>query len=123
MPRISRRLFLGSAAVSLPLMGAPLTHAATSDPLGAACAAYVSALQDYNANAPSEDDAAANAYAAMTWKPARDVLANWTEPAVSRDGAMAALRIAAQEEDTGYSNLVAPLLTAALAYFEQEGRQ
>lgn len=36
---------------------------------------------------------------------------------------MAALRIAAQEEDTGYSNLVAPLLTAALAYFEQEGRQ
>jgi hypothetical protein len=123
MPKISRRLFLGSAAVSLPLMWASLTHAATADPLGAACAAYAAALEDYNANAPSEDDAAANAYAAMTWKPARDVLENWTEPAVSRDGAMAALRLAAQEEDTGYSGLTSPLLTAALAYFEQEAVQ
>ncbi len=123
MPKISRRLFLGSAAVSLPLMGASLTLAATPDPLAAACAAYVAALEDYNANAPSED-AAANAYAATTWKPARDVLENWTEPAVSRDGAMAALRLAArEEEDTGYSGLTSPLLTAALAYFEKEALQ
>lgn len=123
MPKISRRLFLGSAAVSLPFMGASVTFAATQDPLGAACAAYVAAREDYNANAPSDDDDAANAYAAMTWKPARDVLVNWTASAVSRSGAMAALRLAVEEEDAGDSNVVAPLLTAALAYFEQEALQ
>ncbi|MGR9415879.1 hypothetical protein [Rhizobium leguminosarum] len=57
----------------------------------------------------------------ISWKPPHAVLANWTAPATTRIGAMAALRLAIDEEETGDSPLVGPMIRAALAYLEQEG--
>ncbi|PDT24546.1 hypothetical protein CO674_07235 [Rhizobium hidalgonense] len=111
-----------SAAAVIGVAGiAPIAaHAAVADPLLTAVAAFRSGMADYNANAP-QDDPGANAYSLSSWKPPHAVLANWTAPATTRDGAMAALRLAVDEEETGDSPLVGPMMRAALAYLEQEG--
>ncbi|RUM18729.1 hypothetical protein EFD56_14870 [Rhizobium phaseoli] len=118
-----RQLIAASAAVAVGVAAiAPIAaHAAAADPLLDAVAAFRSGMADYNANAP-QDDPGANAYSLISWMPPHAVLANWTAPATTRDGAMAALRLAVDEEETGDSPLVGPMMRAALAYLEQEGR-
>ncbi|ACE89498.1 hypothetical protein RHECIAT_CH0000505 [Rhizobium etli CIAT 652] len=117
-----RQLIAASAAVAVGVTAvAPIAaHAAAADPLLDAVAAFRSGMADYNANAP-QDDAGANAYSLISWMPPHAVLANWTAPAATRAGAMAALRLAVDEEETGDSPLVGPMMRAALAYLEQEG--
>ncbi|WP_205935939.1 hypothetical protein [Rhizobium leguminosarum] len=112
-----------SAAAVVGVAGiAPIAAHATvaDDPMLDAIAAFRAGMADFNANAP-HDDAGAKAYSAISWKPPHAVLANWTAPASTRAGAMAALRLAVDEEDTGDSPLVGPMIRAALAYLEQEG--
>lgn len=108
------------AAVGVVAVAPIAAHAAAADPLLDAVAAFRAGMADYNANAP-QDDAGANAYSLISWKPPHAVLANWTAPATTRNGAMAALRLAVDEEETGDSPLVGPMMRAALAYLEQEG--
>jgi hypothetical protein len=114
-----------SAVAAIGVAGvAPLAaHAAVADPLLDAVNAYRAALADYNANAPMDANAEADAYAEISWRPLFRALMNWTAPATTREGAMAALRLAVDEEDTGDSPLVGPMIRAALAYLEQEGIQ
>ncbi|MBB3913893.1 hypothetical protein [Rhizobium fabae] len=109
-----------AAAVGVAGMAPIAAHAAAADPILDAVSAFRAGMADFNANAPL-DDAGTNAYSAISWKPPHAVLTTWTAPAISRDGAMAALRLAVEEEDTGDSPLVGPMMRAALAYLEQEG--
>ncbi|PWI54797.1 hypothetical protein B5K03_08740 [Rhizobium phaseoli] len=108
------------AAVGVTAIAPIAAHAVAADPLLDAVAAFRSGMADYNANAP-QDDAGANAYCLISWMPPHAVLANWTAPATTRAGAMAALRLAVDEEETGDSPLVGPMMRAALAFLEQEG--
>ncbi|MBB2821309.1 UNVERIFIED_ORG: hypothetical protein GGD59_004581 [Rhizobium esperanzae] len=119
-----RQLIAASAAVAVGVAAvAPVAaHAAAADPLLDAVAAFRSGMADYNANAP-QDDAGANAYCLISWMPPHAVLANWTAPATTRAGAMAALRLAVDEDEVGDSPLVGPMMRAALAFLEQEGRR
>ncbi|MBX5175331.1 hypothetical protein HJB77_03345 [Rhizobium lentis] len=108
-----------AAAVGVAGIAPIAAHAAIADPLLDAVAAFRAGMADFNANAP-HDDAGAKAYSAISWKGPHAVLTNWTAPATTRGGAMAALRLAVDEEDIGDSPLVGPMMRAALAYLEQE---
>ncbi|WP_074061063.1 hypothetical protein [Rhizobium etli] len=125
MQNISRRLFLSqssAAAVSGLAASTTIAQPVVTDPLIDAIAAYRSGLADFNQNAP-EDDMGSNAYGEITWKPAHAVLASWTRPAISREGALEALRIAHWELDySGDSAMIVPMMAAALSYFEKEDR-
>ncbi|MBB2832301.1 UNVERIFIED_ORG: hypothetical protein GGD51_002430 [Rhizobium esperanzae] len=110
-----------AAAVGVVAVAPIASHAAAADPLLDAVAAFRSGMADYIANAP-QDDAGANAYCLISWMPPHAVLANWTAPATTRAGAMAALRLAVDEDEVGDSPLVGPMMRAALAYLDQEGR-
>jgi len=135
--RFSRRALLGAIA-SVPAIGAAAAAFAVAtppnvfsnfggiaavpvehpDPLLDAIRAFREGLADYNANAP-QDDAAAEAYAEMSYVPPMAVLEEWEEPATTRRGALEALRLIAEEnDDFAASPVVGPLLAAALAYFE-----
>ena len=93
-----------------------------TDPILTAIARYRAGLKDYDANAP-QDDAGAKAYIHVSYAPPMRVLEAWTEPAVSVDGAVEALRLARDENETGDSDIVGAMLSAALAYFETGGDQ
>ncbi|MBB4272345.1 hypothetical protein [Rhizobium mongolense] len=125
MPKITRRNALGlMAAVTIPptvVAAAPIANATVADPLIEAINAYRAGIADFNQNAP-EDDEGANAYGEISWLPPFKALENWTAPATTRDGAMAALRLAVDEDEVGDSPLVGTMMRAALAYLEQEGR-
>jgi hypothetical protein len=93
---------------------------ATHDPLLDAINAYHTAMADYNANAP-DDDEGADAYADATFVPAMDVIEAWDQPARTKQGAIEALRFAISETTMfEASSMVKPVLIAALAYFERE---
>jgi hypothetical protein len=77
-------------------------------------------LADYNANAPSDNDAA-DAYVELSYGPPFTVLQDWEEPATTRRGALEALKLAIEENETfPLSSVGGPLLAAALAYFEAQ---
>jgi len=101
--------------------GTSAVHVAAIDPLLKAVRDYESALADYNANSPSGNEKA-NAYADETYAPAMRILQNWSKPALSRAGALAALRVACKEaQDFQTTEMIPSMLDAALGYFEQEG--
>lgn len=98
-------------------------HIAFVDPIVNAVAAYRAGLADFNANAP-EDDNGANAYAEVSWKPPMDALVRWQHPADTRAGAIVALKFALSEmEEFEDPRTAPPMIRAALAYLDQEGRQ
>jgi hypothetical protein len=77
------------------------------------------ALDDFDRNAPMEDDAAGDAYAASTYEPFLLQLSKWEEPARTRDDAISALRMALKEGEGFYSTPpVTPMIRAALAWLE-----
>jgi hypothetical protein len=121
---MERRTFLKAAVIAATTPTstavAPIAHAAVADPLLDMITAYRNGLADFNANAPEDNDGA-NAYGEISWLPPFKALENWTAPATTREGAIAALRLAVEEGAHSYAEFIHPLTTAALAYFEQEG--
>lgn len=52
------------------------------------------------------------------WQKPYDVLRHWDEPCSSKDGAIAAMKLALDEIDAGEGPLAKPMLLAALGYLE-----
>lgn len=113
----TRRLFLSqssAAAVAGLVASTAIAQPVVADPLIDAIAAYRSRLADFNQNTP-EDDEGAKSNGQISWKPAFDGLANWNRPAMTREGALEALRIAHWELDySGDSAMIVPMMAAAL---------
>lgn len=84
------------------------------DPIVKAINTYREGLKHFNA---LPDDDAYDDHSDI-WKDPWKVLAKWDQPCVSRDGAIAAIKLAIYEEDIGESQLPAPMMRAALAYLE-----
>jgi hypothetical protein len=91
---------------------------AMKDPLLDLIKAYKAGIDEFNLNAP-EDDAGANAYAGMTYMPPLKALMAWTAPAATSAGAVAALKLAQQANRDREVMIVAPMLQAAILYFEK----
>jgi hypothetical protein len=69
------------------------------------------------------EDAQRSAYDGLVGKP-MTVLEEWDRPAVTREGALAALRLARQElEEGGSEDIVRAMVSAALAFLEEGPRQ
>ena len=91
-----------------------------ADPLVDAIRAYRQGLIDFCANAP-EDNAGCSALADETYVPHLTRLECWNEPAVSRDGAIEALRLALDEDRGVYNSDAADsMVRAALRYLETQ---
>lgn len=88
------------------------------DPLVASIQRYRDALADFSASAPDVSDRR-NA-ALLSYTEPRNVLMAWARPAVSRDGALAALRMAVFADQEGDYQLVGPMIEAALTYIDGE---
>ncbi|WP_051000018.1 hypothetical protein [Sinorhizobium fredii] len=110
MSTISRRTLLGSIAVA----SIPISSDAAHDPLVDAIAAYRAGMKDYDLNAPHDNDAA-DAYADISYRPPMLVLDEWSQPARSRQGAIEALRLLAEEPDCTFTD---SMIAAALGYLE-----
>lgn len=89
-----------------------------TDPILGAIGDFRAGFADYNANAP-HDNEGARAYAETSYRKPRRVLLSWQSPALTREGAIAALRTANEAQANDDHALVGPLLSAALAYFEE----
>lgn len=88
------------------------------DALVSVVLAFQQAQIDFHALTPCSDDIA-NAFADDHMAPAMRAVENWTAPAISHAGAVAAIRLALEEaEGFESSSLIPPLLRAALAYLE-----
>lgn len=125
MPKISRRNALG-------LMGGekipPVAVAAAScsadfpklhDPLLAAISRYEAGCKELNALPVGEKDEDA-AVQRLMLDPLSE-LDGWKSPALTREGALAALRFARKEaSEFANSDAVEPMIAAALAYFESQ---
>jgi hypothetical protein len=88
------------------------------DPLLVAIENFRAGLKDYNDNAPLHTDEAANAYAAVSYREPLRVIEEWKQPAITREAAIAALKLAIDADNDGDYALVGPLVMAALGYFE-----
>lgn len=110
---------IGTLAVPQAVIAAP----PAVDPLIGAIAAYHIGEQDYNDNAPRHDINAEIEYGQRSWRPPYQRLVDWTDPAVTREGAIAALRLTIEVADGDWIEKVIPsMLNAVLAYLDQEGR-
>lgn len=89
-----------------------------SDPLMRAIKAYRAGLADFRDNAPDDDDEA-SAYADRTYCPPMIQLEQWSSPAITKEAALAALALAREAHSEGDRSLVAPMISAALVYFER----
>ncbi len=85
-----------------------------------AIAAYQAGLADYNAHAPSDNDAA-DAYARVSYAPPMDALRQWTAPAASHAEALLALDTALEELDIGDVDTAEVLVRAAALYLRGAG--
>ncbi|MBB3453928.1 hypothetical protein FHT86_002184 [Rhizobium sp. BK313] len=96
------------------------SHAPMADeepePLLIAINDYKAGIADFLANAPEEDEAA-NAYADTSYIAPMAKLEKWCRPALTRNGALAALQLAYDANRDGDYCLVGPLVSAALKYF------
>ncbi|MBB4574422.1 hypothetical protein [Rhizobium lentis] len=90
------------------------------DPILAAVDNFRAAMEDYNSNAPMHSDELANAYAAASYAGPLLVIQEWKAPARTREGAIAALRLAKKADEEGDYSIVGPMLAAALAFLETE---
>ncbi len=92
-----------------------------SDPLVTAINAYLAGLDDFNANAPLDDNGA-NAYAGQSYSPRIQVLNEWDQPATSLQGAILALQIANRDSGGVYGCEAAErMVNAAIGYLEALG--
>lgn len=91
---------------------------AVIDPLLDMISAYRDGLADFNQNAP-EDDAGASAYADATYMPPLRKLICWTGPAATNAGAVSALKLAEEANRNREPLIVAPMIQAALLYFQK----
>lgn len=91
-----------------------------SDPIVAAIEAFETGLAYFNAIPSSVTERLEDQIIAATYGPPMDVLANWTAPAETLEGAIAALRLAVKENDFNAASDIASNMTkAALAYFDR----
>jgi hypothetical protein len=88
------------------------------DPLVDAIELLRKKMADYNANAPDDDDGAAD-YAAGGVSLALTAIRVWCDPARTRQGAMRALRLARDAVEDGDHEIAGAMNGAALAYFEE----
>lgn len=109
MPDIEVRIF----ADRRPTESGPLER----EPLLDLIDAYRQGLTDFTANAPDDSDAA-NAYAERSYRPPRRDLQEWSGPALTRLGAISALRMAKDADDNDDAEIVTSMLRAALGYFD-----
>ncbi|MER8553609.1 twin-arginine translocation signal domain-containing protein [Mesorhizobium sp. M1217] len=137
LPKISRRSVMGGIA-AIPAALAPgaafaspkgpdidpsTRRAATElDPLLDLIERYRAGCDAYQCRSRgNRDDEALDALADVTYFPPMRDIEKWTRPAVSRQGATAALRLVLTEiGDFPPSGMLPPLLNAALAYLEAE---
>lgn len=89
-----------------------------SDNLLALIVSYRRGLEDFIANAPEDDDEAANAYADSSYFGPMLAIENWKGPAKTREGAIAAIKLAREASENGDRCLVDPLLSAAEGYLK-----
>lgn len=87
------------------------------DPIIVAISNFKAGFADYNANAP-QGDLEASAYADRSYRPPRRVIEKWNQGARTKDGAIAALKLARDASNEDDHALVAPMIGAALSYFE-----
>lgn len=87
----------------------------TPDPILDAIKAYQRGVEAFNACPDGKEDEFS-----YLWKEPHDVLSRWTEPAISREGAKAALALAIEEDEIGDSLVTGPMMRAAFSYFEKE---
>ena len=93
--------------------------ASAPDPLAETIAAYYAGLVDFRDNAPEYDE---DAYAATSYGPPMQQLIDWSEPAKSRQSAIAALRLVISSLAVGDDYIAKPMALAALSFFEEEDR-
>lgn len=88
------------------------------DPLVDAVEAYWESMELFDHHDLDDDDEI-NAYAAVTYEPPMRALHRWERPAISREGAIAALRFVVRESDNFWvSDGVGAMVKAALGYLE-----
>jgi len=109
----SRRTFLKGAVLA---SSAPITIGiAAYDPI-------LTVLNDYRDGwrlfcaAPDEEAGELH----HLWREPHNILADWNSGCTTRAGALAALRVALEEEESGDSPVTAPMMRAALDYFESQ---
>lgn len=94
---------------------------ASSDPLLNAINAFRAGVTDFDAYSSQNDDER-DAYARVSYFPPMEVLQEWDRPAVTRQGALEAIRFALQENrEIGGNVIVTNMLAAAFAHFERDG--
>jgi len=97
---------------------ATLVDEGKKDPLVAAIKAYLAGLDDFNANAPLDNNGA-NAYAEKSYLPPMRVLNEWDQPATSLQGSILALQIANRDSGGVYGCEAAErMVNAALGYLQ-----
>lgn len=123
MEKINRR----NALAAIPACGlAAIVPAAAEavtvrDPIIDAINAYRTGMAAYNGREDFANREEEDAAIAETWGPPMAVLGAWDKPAVSRQGALEALRFAIEEaEEYSCSEMLTNAARAALRYFEQE---
>jgi hypothetical protein len=90
------------------------------EPLVKAIDAYREGAEKFDRH-QLEDQDEIDAYADVTYAPPLEVLDTWDRPAVTREGAIAALWFVVKEaEDFSQSNGVTAMVKAALGYLESE---
>ena len=114
--KTSRRLFLASSSAAVAAAIAGPSFASEFDPLLKAIAAYRAGMNDYNLNAPDDNDAA-DAYADVSYGPPMRILDEWSQPARTLQGAIEALRLLAE---TPHCTFTESMIAAALGYFDRE---
>lgn len=119
---LDRRTLLITTAAAFAGGFASTTEATPATcPLLGLIVAYRAALDDFNTNAP-DDDEGGHAYSEATFWPVWRLIAAYDQPALSLPSAIEAIRLARDEERTGNNPLVASLLNAAVAYFDNQAR-
>ncbi|MDL2401587.1 hypothetical protein [Rhizobium mayense] len=105
-------------ALSLLLEQSMVPTVQISDPLLDAINAYWAGIDDFNLNAPEDDDGA-NAYAGVSYGPPMRVLEEWNEPARTLEGALTALKIALRDSKGVHgSDAAEKMILAAIGYLE-----
>lgn len=88
------------------------------DPLLTVITTYRTGIAAYDSKLRPVDDHAAESL----YRPALEMLQNWTDPATTWQSAMAALKLACQElDESGDIDLARPMANAALGFFGNEG--
>jgi|GEM_PF-6546713 len=82
-------------------------------------AAYKAGVADYNANAPDDDDEAADAYGLVSYGPPMDALRAFTGSATSHAEALLALDTALKEMNDGDYETAVVLIEAASLFLRE----